>query len=31
MTTVPEVPQTWLLGSSPNGSHLAAALGIGYT
>lgn len=31
MTTVPEVPQTWLLGSSPNGSHLAAGLGIGYT
>src|SRR5699024_5177152 len=31
MTTVPEVPQTWLLGSSPNGSNLAAGLGIGYT
>lgn len=31
MPTVPEVPQTWLLGSSPNGSNLAAALGIGYT
>ena len=24
-------PQTWLLGSSPNGSNLAAGLGIGYT
>ncbi|HJC28178.1 MAG TPA: MsnO8 family LLM class oxidoreductase [Candidatus Dietzia intestinipullorum] len=24
-------PQTWLLGSSPNGSALAAGLGIGYT
>ncbi|NYF97974.1 MsnO8 family LLM class oxidoreductase [Janibacter cremeus] len=31
MTSVPEVPQTWLLGSSPNGSNLAAGLGIGYT
>lgn len=31
MTTVPEVPQTWLLGSSPNSSNLAAGLGIGYT
>jgi len=31
MTTVPEVPQTWLLGSSPSGSTLAAGLGIGYT
>lgn len=31
MPTVPEVPQTWLLGSSPNGSNLAAGLGIGYT
>ncbi|WP_461171099.1 MsnO8 family LLM class oxidoreductase [Arthrobacter sp. Z1-15] len=31
MATVPEVPQTWLLGSSPNGSNLAAGLGIGYT
>ncbi len=31
MDTVPEVPQTWLLGSSPNGSNLAAGLGIGYT
>lgn len=31
MTTVPEVPQTWLLGSSTNGSNLAAGLGIGYT
>lgn len=25
------LPQTWLLGSSPNGSNLAAGLGIGYT
>lgn len=31
MPSVPEVPQTWLLGSSPNGSKLAAGLGIGYT
>ncbi|MFJ4841511.1 MsnO8 family LLM class oxidoreductase [Streptomyces sp. NPDC088746] len=31
MTTVPAVPQTWLLGSSPNGANLAAGLGIGYT
>jgi luciferase family oxidoreductase group 1 len=31
MPTVPHVPQTWLLGSSPNGSNLAAGLGIGYT
>ncbi|MFD6856702.1 MsnO8 family LLM class oxidoreductase [Rhodococcus sp. NPDC060090] len=31
MPGVPEVPQTWLLGSSPNGSVLAAGLGIGYT
>jgi luciferase family oxidoreductase group 1 len=31
MPSVPGVPQTWLLGSSPNGSDLAAALGIGYT
>ncbi|TDC79421.1 MsnO8 family LLM class oxidoreductase [Actinomadura sp. 7K507] len=31
MTNVPDVPQTWLLGSSPNGSNLAAGLGIGYT
>ncbi|TCJ77020.1 UNVERIFIED_ORG: luciferase family oxidoreductase group 1 [Dietzia maris] len=31
MTTVPDIPQTWLLGSSPNGSNLAAGLGIGYT
>lgn len=31
MTSVPETPQTWLLGSSPNGSNLAAGLGIGYT
>ena len=29
--SVPHRPQTWLLGSSPNGSELAAALGIGYT
>lgn len=31
MTSVPEIPQTWLLGSSPNGSALAAGLGIGYS
>ncbi|WP_010540991.1 MsnO8 family LLM class oxidoreductase [Dietzia alimentaria] len=31
MASVPEIPQTWLLGSSPNGSNLAAGLGIGYT
>lgn len=31
MPSVPEIPQTWLLGSSPNGSNLAAGLGIGYT
>lgn len=31
LDSVPEVPQTWLLGSSPNGSNLAAGLGIGYT
>jgi len=31
MPTVPEVPQTWLLGSSPSGANLAAGLGIGYT
>ncbi|MFI7613471.1 LLM class flavin-dependent oxidoreductase [Nonomuraea terrae] len=30
MASVPEIPQTWLLGSSPNGSNLAAGLGIGY-
>lgn len=29
--SVPGVPQSWLLGSSPSGSSLAAALGIGYT
>lgn len=29
--SMPEIPQTWLLGSSPGGSNLAAALGIGYT
>src|SRR5690606_8068490 len=29
--SVPSNPQTWLLGTSPNGSNLAAALGIGYT
>ena len=29
--SVPSNPQTWLLGSSPNGSNLAAGLGIGYT
>lgn len=31
MDTVSSVPQTWLLGSSPNSSNLAAGLGIGYT
>jgi len=31
MPSVPEIPQTWLLGSSPGGSNLAAGLGIGYT
>lgn len=31
MPSVPQVPQTWLLGSSPSGSSLAAGLGIGYT
>lgn len=31
MPSVDEVPQTWLLGSSANGSELAASLGIGYT
>ena len=31
MPSVPETPQTWLLGSSPGGSNLAAGLGIGYT
>ncbi|MFW6639913.1 MsnO8 family LLM class oxidoreductase [Nocardiopsis algeriensis] len=31
MTSVPETPQTWLLGSSLNGSALAAGLGIGYS
>lgn len=31
MPSVPEVPQAWLLGSSPGGSNLAAGLGIGYT
>ncbi|USQ81692.1 MsnO8 family LLM class oxidoreductase [Ornithinimicrobium faecis] len=31
MPTVSHIPQTWLLGSSPNGSNLAAGLGIGYT
>ncbi|WP_433393139.1 MsnO8 family LLM class oxidoreductase [Micromonospora sp. KLBMP9576] len=29
--SVPSAPQTWLLGSSPNGAELAAGLGIGYT
>ncbi|MDO5504263.1 MAG: MsnO8 family LLM class oxidoreductase, partial [Actinomycetia bacterium] len=29
--SLPSRPQTWLLGSSPNGSALAAGLGIGYT
>jgi luciferase family oxidoreductase group 1 len=31
MPSVPSVPHTWLLGSSPSGSDLAAGLGIGYT
>ncbi|MAT05717.1 MAG: LLM class flavin-dependent oxidoreductase [Acidimicrobiaceae bacterium] len=31
MPSVRERPHTWLLGSSPDGSNLAAALGIGYT
>jgi luciferase family oxidoreductase group 1 len=29
--SVASIPQTWLLGSSANGSTLAAGLGIGYT
>ena len=29
--SVPSRPQTWLLGSSPSSSNLAAGLGIGYT
>lgn len=29
--TVKTAPQSWLLGSSPNGGTLAAELGIGYT
>lgn len=31
MPSVSHVPETWLLGSSPDGSNLAAGLGIGYT
>lgn len=31
MPSTPEIPQTWLLGSSPSGSNLAAGLGMGYT
>ncbi|SJN10779.1 Luciferase-like monooxygenase [Leucobacter sp. 7(1)] len=31
MPSVPHLPHTWLLGSSPSGSNLAAGLGIGYT
>src|SRR5690554_4701961 len=31
MPSVPQIPQTWLLGSSPGGSNLAAGLGMGYT
>lgn len=31
MPSVPTVPQTWLLGSSPSGSNIAAGIGIGYT
>ena len=29
--SVPTVPESWLLGSSPGGAHLAAQLGIGYS
>lgn len=29
--TVATIPESWLLGSSPSGAHLAAQLGIGYT
>lgn len=29
--SVPTVPETWLLGSSPGSAYLAAHLGIGYT
>lgn len=29
--TVPTIPETWLLGSSPGGALLAAQLGLGYT
>ncbi len=31
MPSVPGVPETWLLGSSPGGYELAAGLGIGYS
>lgn len=31
LPSVPTAPQTWLLGSSPSGSNLAAQLGVGYT
>jgi luciferase family oxidoreductase group 1 len=31
MPSIPNVPEPWLLGSSPGGFALAAALGIGYT
>jgi luciferase family oxidoreductase group 1 len=31
MPSVPGVPETWLLGSSPHGGALAADLGMGYT
>ena len=31
VASVADRPQTWLLGSGPDGAHLAAALGIGYT
>lgn len=31
MPSIPHLPQTWLLGSSPGGADLAASLGIGYT
>lgn len=31
LPSVSHVPETWLLGSSPGGAHIAAGLGIGYT
>lgn len=30
MPSIGRIPQTWLLGSSPHGSNLAAGLGVGY-